>query len=504
MDGGRTATNHGGSAQGLEPFCRHLKFVVTGLGDFLAELTFSIGGGFHGDSICRPQYCDMSFRNLASVGIVHGPANQETGLPQAWPVQSEEQKKTPGKLPQDVHKQPSKRDRSPARDESPIPKPRKLPVPERGLNCLFQMRIVVLAWRMEHFLPDVFGFLASLSYSVSMKFSGTRIWTFALLTATFFSPLMRGQAAEKATGLVGENPAATSQPLAILDTDIGDDIDDAFALALVLRSPEIHLLGITTTFGDTELRARLLDRYLAAVGRTDLPVAAGVPTPHSNVFTQAAYAERQPDRKHDDGVRFLLDQIRAHPGQITLIGIGPLVNVGAAIQRDPATFRKLKRVVLMGGSVYRGYDDGSGSRRPAEPEWNIARDPAGAKALLASGVPVFMMPLDSTQIHLEEPARDRLFALGSPLTDQLTLLYHQWKAGTDNHSPTPTLFDPVAAAFAIRPDLCPMTSLRLEVEDNGLTKPVPGDPNTQVCLKSDPDAFLNFLLSRIGEGAPKH
>jgi len=81
-----------------------------------------------------------------------------------------------------------------------------------------------------------------------------------------------------------------SQQLVIIDTDIGDDIDDAFAVALALESPELKILGITTAFGDTELRARLLDRYLAAVGRKDIPVAAGVATPHDNVFTQAAYA----------------------------------------------------------------------------------------------------------------------------------------------------------------------------------------------------------------------
>ncbi|MGA2538958.1 MAG: nucleoside hydrolase, partial [Terracidiphilus sp.] len=144
--------------------------------------------------------------------------------------------------------------------------------------------------------------------------------------------------------------------LAILDTDIGDDIDDAFALALALRSPELKILGITTAFGDTELRARLVDRYLRDIGRSDIPVAAGVPTPHNNVFTQAAYAERSPPSKHGNGVEFLLSQIRAHPGQIALIAIGPLNNVQAAIQQDPATFAKLKRVVMMGGSVYRGYD----------------------------------------------------------------------------------------------------------------------------------------------------
>jgi inosine-uridine nucleoside N-ribohydrolase len=267
---------------------------------------------------------------------------------------------------------------------------------------------------------------------------------------------------------------------------------------LVLKSPELKLLGITTAFGDTELRARLLDRYLGAVGRGDIPVAAGVPTSHNNVFTQAAYAARAPNRKHANAVEFLLSQIRAHPGQITLIAIGPLFNIQAAIERDPAAFRQLKRVVLMGGSIYRGYDDGkTGAHRPADAEWNIARDPAGARALLAIGVPIFMMPLDSTQIHLEAKERETIFAHGSPLTNQLTLLYHQWMVNSEWHPMGPTLFDPVAVAYAVRPYLCPATPMRLEVDDKGFTRPVEGTPNVQVCLQSDEKGFLELLLERI-------
>jgi inosine-uridine nucleoside N-ribohydrolase len=313
--------------------------------------------------------------------------------------------------------------------------------------------------------------------------------------------------------------------LVILDTDIGDDIDDAFALGLALKSPELKLLGVTTAYGDTELRARLTNRLLWGVGLRELLVMPGVPTQHSNVFTQAAYALSIPpccgtygvigvsilyagqkgidyarlaeQVKNDDAVGFLLDQIQAHPGEITLIAIGPLNNVEAAIKRDPETFRKLKRVVMMGGSVYRGYDGRDGERRPPDAEWNINRDPAGARALLASGVPVFMMPLDSTQIHLETKEREEIFAHGSPLTDQLTLLYHQWKAGTAGHPDAPTLFDPVAVTYAIRPDLCPATPMRLEVDDKGFTRPVDGAPNAQVCLKSDEQGFLGLLLARL-------
>ncbi len=291
-------------------------------------------------------------------------------------------------------------------------------------------------------------------------------------------------------------PAADPQ-LVILDTDIGDDIDDAFALALILRSPEIHLLGIQTAYGDTELRAQLVDRYLAAVGRTGIPVLAGVPGKASH-FTQAPYARQSPPRKHDPAVPFLLSQIRSHPGQITLIAIGPLFNIGAAIAQDPATFRQLKRVVIMGGSVYRGYDDRKANNfhTPPSAEWNILCDPAGAQALFASGVPVYVMPLDSTQVRLSLPALGQILAHGSPLTDQLTLLYHQWTAGSPQWN-LPTLFDPVAVTYAFRPDLCPAKPLRLQVDGKGFTRPVPGPPNAHVCLQSDEKGFLDLLVNRV-------
>ncbi|MGB6191738.1 MAG: nucleoside hydrolase [Terracidiphilus sp.] len=315
------------------------------------------------------------------------------------------------------------------------------------------------------------------------------LWVMALLAGlatVAASPNVRAQ-----------QPPDAKPQLVILDTDIGDDIDDAFALALALRSPELKILGITTAFGDTELRARLVDRYLAAVGRTDIPVAAGVSTPASNVFTQAAYARREPDHQHPDAVEFLLGQIRSHPGEITLIGIGPLTNVEAAIKRDPETFRKLRRVVIMGGSVHRGYDTKDGVSDKPDAEWNVKCDPAGAKALLASGVPVFMMPLDSTQVHLEQTEREAIFAHGSPVTDQVTLLYHQWMAGSEGHWATPTLFDPVAVTYTFRPDLCPATPMRIEVDGEGFTRPVEGQPNASVCLKSDEKGFLELLRSRL-------
>src|SRR5256714_8490209 len=123
-----------------------------------------------------------------------------------------------------------------------------------------------------------------------------------------------------------QSSAPNSSEKIIIDTDIGDDVDDAFAVALALRSPELQILGITTTFGDTEARAKLLDRLLGETGHSDIPVAVGARTPANNSFTQRAYAERGRFARatHPQAVDFVLEQIRKNPGQITLIAIGPL------------------------------------------------------------------------------------------------------------------------------------------------------------------------------------
>ncbi|HXX13679.1 MAG TPA: nucleoside hydrolase [Candidatus Eremiobacteraceae bacterium] len=305
---------------------------------------------------------------------------------------------------------------------------------------------------------------------------------------------------EPGTASAGQNEEAGSAQLVIIDTDIGDDIDDAFAIALALQSPEIRIVGITTAWGNTPLRARLLERFLRETGHADVPVAVGVekyPTKGILHFTQEAYAQRGPGMKLPDAVDFLLDQIRNHPGEISLIAIGPETNLGALIDRDAETFRKLKRVVLMGGSVYRGYDGFAYPTVPphAEPEWNILCDPAAAEKVFTSGVPLYVMPLDSTQIKLEELERARLFSRGTALTDALTILYHQWAYETK--LVTPTMFDAVAMAYTIRPELCPTKPLRLSVEQDGSTAVVEGEPNVQVCLVSDSDRFLEFYMERV-------
>ncbi|APA69858.1 nucleoside hydrolase [Janthinobacterium sp. 1_2014MBL_MicDiv] len=303
-----------------------------------------------------------------------------------------------------------------------------------------------------------------------------------------------------AAGQATATPAAPAHKV-IVDMDIGDDIDDAFALALLLQSPEIEIVGITTDWGDTALRGRLLERLLRETGHAGIPVAQGIATPNPTPFTQARYAQRglAPAQPPPDAIDFILREIKRQPGQITILALGPLTNIGAAIARDPAAFGTVKQVVMMGGSVRAGYRKSQYVPvRPADKEYNIASDVKGAQALFGSGVPIVMMPLDSTQIRLDEVERNAIFGHGSPLTDAVTLLYHQW---IDTYQPwssnMPSLFDVVPVAWLLDPASCPTTPLRIAVTDDGLTREVAGKANAQVCLASDQPRFFNTFMQRL-------
>jgi len=303
-----------------------------------------------------------------------------------------------------------------------------------------------------------------------------------------------------AGSLMGIKPyllAQTTTPQkVIIDTDIGDDVDDVFAVGLALSSPELDVIGITSAWGETALRSRMLDRLLCETGRSNIPISTGIKTVSKAAFSQAVWAQAGPERLHGDAVTFLLDEIRKNPGEITLIAVAPLTNIGAAIDSDPATFKKLKRVVLMGGSIRRGYEaSGIGISQKPEAEYNIAMDSSAAKKLLQSGVPIYMMPLDSTQLKFDETKRDMLSTVSTPLTDSLQLLIAEWQHAT--HNVTPTLFDAVAVAYAIRPDICPTTPLHLEVDEAGYTREKPGVANANVCLSSDSGHFFQFLMPRL-------
>jgi inosine-uridine nucleoside N-ribohydrolase len=292
-------------------------------------------------------------------------------------------------------------------------------------------------------------------------------------------------------------PPSSTKTKIILDTDIGDDIDDAFALALALRSPEVEVLGITTAWGDTTLRARLTQRFLKENGTPEVPIAVGIPTKSVANFSQARWAQDGPPfEKEIDAVDFLLEQARKTPAEVTLVAIGPLTNIGAAIDRDAPAFKKFKRVVLMGGSIKRGYGDlGYAPDRGPQPEYNIYSDVAAAQKLFSSGVSIFMMPLDSTQLLLDEVKRNILFSAGTPMTNSLAALYYQ--LAERNRTPTATLFDVMAMAYVVDPKLCPVTEFHITIDEKGFTRPTPGAPNASACLESDSEKFFHFLLPQL-------
>lgn len=308
-----------------------------------------------------------------------------------------------------------------------------------------------------------------------------------LLTFCFVARTANSQASANQAG------KPTARIKIIIDTDIGDDIDDAFAVGLAIQSPELEIRGITTAWGDTAFRARLVDRLLLETGNADIPVAEGIPSIRKTAFSQARYAMAGPPlRPYPEAVDFLLGRIRQNPGEITLICIGPLTNIGAAIDRDPETFRKVKQVVLMGGSIRRRYGDlDYAPDRGPEPEYNIVSDIPAAQKVFASGVPIFMMPLDSTQLKLDEVHREILFSRGTPLTDALTLLYHEWGYQT------PTLFDVMTVAYVLDPSLCPVVPMHIFIDKDGITRNTSGAPNVSVCLDSDSDRFFHFVLPRL-------
>jgi purine nucleosidase len=284
----------------------------------------------------------------------------------------------------------------------------------------------------------------------------------------------------------------------VFDTDIGDDLDDAFALALAVSTPKLEVVGVTTAWGDTELRARLVARFLDQTGHGGIPVAIGPRTASKSPFTQDRWAERfpKPAGGWADGLDLILNAIRQSPGQVTLISVAPLSNVGALIDKDPATFRLLKQVVIMGGSIRRGYGDlGYTPNHGPDPEYNILLDIPSARKLFASGVPIYAMPLDSTQLKLDEVKRGALFSQGTRVTDTLMQLYAQWTQSTQ--SPTPTLYDAMAVAVTIDPRLCPTQPMRIDVDDKGYTREVEGKPNAQVCLRSNSDQFFRFYFATL-------
>ena len=159
----------------------------------------------------------------------------------------------------------------------------------------------------------------------------------------------------------------------ILDTDICDDIDDTWALALLTQSPELDCKLVTTAVGNTEIKAKVVAKFLDETGYAKIPVGIGVKqrdgghrhTDWAKDYDLASYL----GGVHKDGVGALIDVVMTSPQRVTIIAIGPLPNIGAALQREPRIAEKAD-FIGMHGSIYKGY----GGKSTPDPEYNVRAD----------------------------------------------------------------------------------------------------------------------------------
>ncbi len=285
------------------------------------------------------------------------------------------------------------------------------------------------------------------------------------------------------------SPASAKVPSrtpVVVDTDIGSDIDDAFALAMVIRSPGLELRAVTTVSGDTHARAQIAARMLWEADLRNVPVAAGLGDQRP-ASPQARWADSfTSPAMSSDAVALMHTEVQRGSGSLVLLAFGPLTNIAALIQQHPEDKRKIHEIALMGGSLARGYTPGSG---PVA-ESNIASDVASAQAVFGSGIPLRMAPLDVTaSLQLETGLRDAIFAQHTTLTDALQALYLLWG------QPTPTLHDAMAVALLTNPNLCTTEQLHIQVDQDGMTRAVTKPANAAVAVRTDPAAFLRYYVA---------
>ena len=284
----------------------------------------------------------------------------------------------------------------------------------------------------------------------------------------------------------------------LLDTDIGTDIDDAWALGYVLKSPTLELAGVTVSDGDTAARARLACKLLYRLGRADVPVAVGRPTqaiPADRIDFQFAWAEDFRDYKPiaTPAVEFLADTIRKNPHQITLVAVGPLHNVGDLVRLHPDVIPLVKRVVLMSGSI-----GGNASSPVAVAEWNVKLAIPEAQAVYSAAWPLTIVPLDSTSyVRLEDVERDALRKAGTPLTVALETLLRLW---TDRPASRMTLHDQLALAETQEPGrfFRRCEAMPVRVDRDGYTRiDREAGRSITVCLEPKRDEFMAHFIAQL-------
>ncbi|MGC8779608.1 MAG: nucleoside hydrolase [Anaerolineae bacterium] len=302
----------------------------------------------------------------------------------------------------------------------------------------------------------------------------------------------------------------TPRPL-ILDTDIGTDVDDLVALSLILNSPELELIGVTTVYGDVALRARMVRKLLALRGRPDVPVAMGAAKPllgkrdvywegheGQGLLTEADFAA---PLAGDHAVDFIVRTVMAHPGEITLAAIGPLTNVALAFLREPALARALAGLVIMGGVV-----GGAGALHLPWVEHNFRCDPEAGHIVLAAGAAPRIVPLDvTTRVRICQDDAERIRALGDPFHLAVADQILRYPAFVRRGGYT-FLHDPLAVATVIEPALVTWQAVHAVVETGGehtagrllAALPTAERPATaQIALDVDVERSERFIVERL-------
>ncbi|HEY66528.1 MAG TPA: nucleoside hydrolase [Caldilineae bacterium] len=302
----------------------------------------------------------------------------------------------------------------------------------------------------------------------------------------------------------------------ILDTDIGSDVDDALALALLLATPEVELLGVCTVYGDVACRARIAQKLLRLAGRADIPVFPGAGRPLS--LDRAVWwgghegegllegDEWQEPVREDHAVDWMIDMIMARPGEITLVTIGPMTNVALALLREPRLAQNVKAIVSMGG-VARITDN---ALDLPVAEHNIRCDPEAARIVFEAGWSVTMIGLDVTmRVLITREDVKRIGAAGTPFHAALERLIERWFQFVRRD--WTALHDPLAVATALGKPFVTCQSLRVDVETEGritdgatvVRRPSAELPaNAQVALAVEADAFVRYYVDQVSGFRP--
>lgn len=289
----------------------------------------------------------------------------------------------------------------------------------------------------------------------------------------------------------------------IFDCDIGGDIDDAFAVALILNSPEFDVLGFVVDHGNTPLRARTLCKLLYEAGKDSIPVFVGAPTP-GIVGVDKEIAGRSNQFYWSDGfdkvapsnmnaADFIISSLKKYPNEVVLFTVGPVCNIKEVIKKDKSALKLAKQIVSMFGSFYMGYNGGP----IPDAEWNVRADIEASKAFVAADAKKTFAGLDvTTFVKLNEANRNRLLMRQSPLTNALCGLYSLWLYESFANA-DPTLYDVVAVGYVLWPELFTSRKAHIHVDDAGYTMiDSTRPPNAEILMTINKEEFMKRIMER--------